>query len=117
MHVHEEKSKSSLSVIMLLPKSLPIFCMLYLFSDARISHALGGPQVCTIRDTGKVDCPMTEYCCSHINHKAYWSTAQRYCLPNAGAAGNSVDTGQMVKCCEGNGGGSNAYSILSIQRV
>lgn len=92
--------------MMQLSKNPTIYFMIYCFSDARVSRTLEAPGVRTNRETGKVDCQMTKYCHGQINHKAYWNKSQHFCLPKAGAAGNSVDTGEMVNCCEGKGGGS-----------
>jgi hypothetical protein len=69
---------------------------------------LGGPIVCTYRENMLNNCQVTKDCCAAVRHNAYFNEAQHMCMPRSGAAGNSVDTGEMVKCCESRGFGSNA---------
>jgi hypothetical protein len=68
----------------------------------------GGPIVCRFKNTDKNDCFITQKCCDEVNHKAYFSSAQHACIPNAGPGGNSVDTGKMVECCGKYASDSNA---------
>ncbi|KAK7020182.1 hypothetical protein VNI00_017830 [Paramarasmius palmivorus] len=72
--------------------------------------AAGGPEICTKRTdgTGGTDYQVTKDCCAAVKHKAYFNEVVKECWPNAGPWGNSVNTGEMVKCCASRGCGSSA---------
>jgi hypothetical protein len=69
----------------------------------------GGPQVCKVnRDgSGESDYRVTKDCCAAAGGRgAYFNEVYDVCWPKAGPAGNSVDTGGMVRCCNSRGRGS-----------
>ena len=70
----------------------------------------GGPEICTanLDGSGETDEQVTKDCCAAVNQQAYFNEVQKECMPYSGPAGNSVDTGAMVKCCSSRGRGSKA---------
>ncbi|KAF5384066.1 hypothetical protein D9615_003244 [Tricholomella constricta] len=69
-----------------------------------------GPEICTSnRDgSGETDEQVTKDCCAAVKQQAYFNEAEKQCQPYGGHLGNSVDTGEMVKCCASRGCGSRA---------
>ncbi|KAK1215647.1 hypothetical protein PQX77_021711 [Marasmius sp. AFHP31] len=70
----------------------------------------GGVMVCTNNKDGGggTNYQVTKDCCAAVNHKAFFNELFKYCSPNSGPPGNSVDTGAMVKCCSSRGAGSHS---------
>ena len=77
--------------------------------DLTIFHA-GGPEICTanLDGSGKTDEQVTKDCCAAVPQQAFFNEVTKYCSPYSGPAGNSVDTGAMVTCCNSRGRRSKA---------
>jgi hypothetical protein len=92
--------------------STPIHALrsLLKMSSAGYLAKRGGPEICTanLDGSGETDEQVTKDCCAAVNQQAYFNEAEKQCWPYSGPAGNSVDTGAMVKCCSDRGRGSKA---------
>ncbi|EIM79978.1 uncharacterized protein STEHIDRAFT_163232 [Stereum hirsutum FP-91666 SS1] len=75
----------------------------------------GDPEICTdaLDGSGCANYQVTKDCCAAVNQKAYFNEVSTECWPYSGPAGNSVDTGAMVKCCSSRGKGSSATNYGS----